>query len=193
MTWFTENPTPLVVLGILVEAALAVVLMKTGKRPVLWAMLVTAAFTAAAVVANIWIVTPREEVTAALEEMRQLLEQNDRPALIDRIDRGAVSLRNQVQSDQSYLTITRAKLNDLKVTVDPTGTAAKADFIGVIDFKDGGGRLPYNHIVMQFTVQLRKSEGKWFVTDAEYRNVNLGGGGSSAPRTESPIGSNLVG
>src|SRR5690242_16065738 len=126
MTWFTENPTPPVVVGILVEAALVVVLMKTGKRAALWGMLLTALATALVVAMNILIVTPQEEVRAALEEIRQLVEQNDRTALIDRIDPVATNLRNQAQTDLSLLTVTSAKINDLKVLVDPSGTSAKA-------------------------------------------------------------------
>ena len=36
MTWFTENPTPPIVLGIIIEAVLVVVLMKTAGRTALW-------------------------------------------------------------------------------------------------------------------------------------------------------------
>ena len=65
MTWFTENPLPLVLIGVIVEALLVVVLMRTGRRTVLWGMVLLAVGVAGAVVLERSIVTPREEVKLA--------------------------------------------------------------------------------------------------------------------------------
>lgn len=181
MTFFTENPMQPVTAGIVLAAVLVFVLMKTGRREALWALVATAAATIALVTMNILIVTPKEEVTATLEEIRLLVEADDRPALIDRIDRSAVKLRNQAQNDLAQLTVTGAKINDLKVLISSDATSAKAEFVGVIDFKDGGGRLPYTHIVLQFTVEMRKIDGRWLVTKADYAAPRLGGGGAMPP------------
>ena len=184
MTWFTENPTPPVVLGTIIAAVFAVVLAKTGKREALYGIVVTAAATIGIVVMNMLIVTPREEVTSALEEMRLLVEANDRPELRKRIDPTAVQLRNQIDSDLAYLTVSSAKIKELEVLVDASGTAAKAKFFGTIDFKDSAGRLPYTHFAFKFVVHLRKTDGIWVVTSAEYTPFSpggQGGDGSSAP------------
>lgn len=184
MTWFTENPTPPVVLGTVIAAVFAVVLAKTGKREALYGIVVTAAATIGIVIMNMMIVTPREEVTSALEEMRLLVEANDRPELRKRIDPTAVQLRNQVDSDLAYLTVSSAKIKELEVLVDASGTAAKAKFFGTIDFKDSAGRLPYTHFAFNFVVHLRKTDGIWVVTSAEYTPYSPGGhggDGSSAP------------
>lgn len=185
MTWFTENPMQPVTVGIILAALLVFVVMKTGRREALWALILTAAATIGLVIANVLIVTPREEVTATLEEIRLLVEANDRAALIDRIDGSAVKLRNQAQNDLTQLTVTAARINDLKVLIAESGQSAKAEFVGIIDFKDGGGRLPYTHIVLQFTVDLRKVDGRWLVTRADYQPYRPGGGGAGIP-TVSP-------
>lgn len=183
MTWLTENPTPPVVLGIVVEALLVVVLMKTARREALWGMLLTAAATIGIVIANFAIVTPREEVTTALEEIRQLVEQNDRPELVKRIDPAAVSLRNQVQYDLANLTVEKAEIDKLKVIVDPSATTARTEFDGVVVIREGMSRP----IPLRFRVELRKLDGRWVVSSAEYQPYNpLDGGASrSAPMAQS--------
>ncbi len=184
MTWFTENPTPPVVLGTIIAAIFAVVLAKTGKREALWGIVITMLATIGIVMMNLLIVTPREEVTTALEEIRLLVEANDRPELLKRIDPTAVQLRNQVNSDLAYLTVSSAKIKDLEVLVDDSGLKAKAKFLGSIDFKDGAGRLPYTHFVFNFVVQLKKTDGVWVVVSADYTPFNPTGHGensSSAP------------
>lgn len=194
MTWFTENPTPPVVLGVIIAAVFAIVLARTGKREALWGVILTMLATVAVVATNLLIVTPREEVTSALEEIRLLVEANDRPELLKRIDSSAVSLRNQVQSDLAYLTVGSAKIKDLEVLVDSAGTAAKAKFLGVIDFKDGAGRLPYTHFVFNFVVQLRKVDGVWVVVSADYTPFNpTGRGGESSTSPVAKIVDDRVG
>lgn len=166
MTWITENPIPPIVLAILVEAGLAVALAKTGKRWIIWAMPGVALLAIGAVVAERMIVTPREEVIGAVEEVRKIVEANDRAALLERIDHAAV--RNQVQTDlSSSVTVTEAKINDLRVLVDEAGTSATTDFIGVVHLQ---GFMREN-LALRFKVTWRKrqEDGVWVVTSAEYK------------------------
>ena len=118
MTWFTENPLPPVLIGIVVEAMLVVALFRTGKRAFLWAMLGLAAAVIGIVILERMIITPREEVKAALEEIRLLVETNDRQGLLKRIDSNpdAARLRNQVQNDLTQITVTEATITDLRAT-----------------------------------------------------------------------------
>src|SRR5262245_17270393 len=143
MTWFTEDPTPPLVLGTLIASIAAFLLIKTGHRAALWALIGTVVATIAAVVANVMIVTPREEVLATLEEIRTKVEANDPPQLLQFIHPSAIELRNRAQYDLANLTVESAKMNDLKVLVSEGGKGATADFIGVVDFANSGGRLPY--------------------------------------------------
>jgi hypothetical protein len=185
MTWFTENPTPPVVLGIVIEAILVIVLMKTGRREALWGMLLTAVATIGVVVANFAIVTPREEVTAALEEIRQLVEQNDRPELVKRLDPSAVSLRNQVQYELASLTVEKAKIDNVRILVNDDATSARAEFDGVVVIREGMSRP----IPLRFRVELRKLDGRWVVSSAEYQPYNpLDGGASRAAPMAKTIG-----
>jgi hypothetical protein len=186
MTWFTENPTPLVLLGTFVASVAGFALIKTGSRAALYALLGTVALTIAGVVANVLIVTPREEVIATLEEIRSKVEANDPPQLLTYIDSSptspAIALRNRVQYDLANLTVEGAKINDLKVVVSQNGTAAKAEFIGVVDFKTIGNGIP-PHFVLRFRVDLKRVGDRWLVMGADWEPLKLGGGGeTAAPR-----------
>jgi hypothetical protein len=169
MTWFTENPLPPVVIGIIVEAALVVGLAKTGKRGFLWGIVGTLAIVIAAVVTERMVVTPREAVTSAIEEMRAALAANDRATLLTHIDPGNVRLRNQVQFDLAQVTVSQAKINELKVEVDETGKIAVADIKGVVHFE---GTL-VRAVPVKIRAQLKKREpdGKWVVTHADYETA----------------------
>jgi hypothetical protein len=170
MTWFTENPLPPVVIGIVVGAALVVGLAKTGKRSFLWGIVATLGVVVAAVVMERVIVTPREAVTAAIEEMRAALAANDRATLLAHIDPAGIPLRNKVQIDLAQLTVTEADISDLKVDVDASGKFAKADLKGKVHFEGSATTLMYKFVAVRINVDLQKrdSDGKWLVKDATY-------------------------
>jgi hypothetical protein len=170
MTWFTENPLPPVVIGIVVEAALVVGLAKTGRRSFLWGIVGTLAVVVAAVVMERVIVTPREAVTGTLEEMRAALAANDRTTLLAHIDPTSIALRNKVQIDLAQLTVTEAKINELKVDVDDSGKGARADLKGWVRFDGNASTLMVKFVAVRINVDLRKrDDGKWIVKDATYQ------------------------
>lgn len=171
MSWFTENPLPPVLIGVIIEALLVVVLMRTGKRSVLWGMVALAALVVGIVVLERSIVTPREEVKQAIEEIRALVEANDRPALLQRIDSnpGVAELRNRVQSDLAQIHVDQAKVTDLRdedIKIDPAATRAKVGLIGSVDVS-GAAKA---HIVLRFDIDLRKRDGQWILTAAQWRS-----------------------
>lgn len=186
MTWLTENPLPPVLIGVIIEAMLAVVLMRTGKREALWGMLAVAGLVTGAVVMERMIVTPREEVHAALEEIRGLVAANNPPELLKRIDtnQGLARLRNRVQNDLAHVTVTEAKITELRdddIKVSDSGMTAKTTFIGSVDLKDAGGQVALNHVVLRFDVELHKQNGVWIITAAEYRSPMAGASGQPIP------------
>lgn len=197
MTWFTENPTPPVVLGTLIASIAAFLLIKTGSRAALYALIGTVVATIAAVVTNVLIVTPREEAIATLEEIRTKVAANDPPQLLTHIDSAptpqAIALRNRVQYDLANLTVESAKINDLKVLITESGKTAKAEFVGVVDFKTLGNGLP-PHIVLRFKVDLRKVDGRWLVIGADWEPLKLGGNGETAvPQRRALLGGGVAG
>lgn len=178
MTWFTENPLPIVLLGVIIEAMLAVVLARTGKRGVLWGMIALAALVIGSVALESYIVTPREELRTALEEVRAIVASNDPPALLKRIDTNpeVARLRNQVQRDLANVTVTDAKITELKdddIKVD--GDRARTKFIGSVDMKAIGTQMAPGHLVLKFEVEWRKKDGVWIVTAATYSSPLPGG------------------
>ena len=64
MTTLIEDPTPILVVGILIEAVLAIALLRTGRGVLLWAMLAVAGLTGLGLLLERWVVTERERVEA---------------------------------------------------------------------------------------------------------------------------------
>jgi len=184
MTWFTENPMPPVLIGVIVAASLAVVLARTGKRSALWGLLAVVASVVGIVVMERMIVTPREEVRTALEEIRGLVAANKPMELVNRIDNnpGVAELRNRVQRQLSNVEVTEAKITDLRdedILISNSGNTAKTTFIGSVNMNVPGGQ-PI-HFVLKFEVELHKKEGVWLITEAKYGSVMPGAAGGMQP------------
>lgn len=170
MTWFTENPLPIVLIGVIIEAMLAVVLARTGKRSVLWSIIGVALLVVGAVVLERFIVTPREEIRTALEEVRAIVAANDPPALIKRIDTTpqAAGLRSKVYQELANVTVTEAKITELKdEDIHVKGDVAETKFFGSVDMKLPG-QAASSHFPRMFQVKWRKKDGVWIITEATH-------------------------
>ncbi len=77
MTLLFENPLRIIFIGIVIEAVLGIVLLRTGRGALLWAMLGVLALTLAGVVVERLVVTEKERVEMTLDGITSALEAND--------------------------------------------------------------------------------------------------------------------
>ena len=77
MTWFTEDSTPLLVIGVIIEALLVLGIVKTGRVWILYAMAAVALLVGAAVYIEKHTITDTKRVRAALDNAAAALEHND--------------------------------------------------------------------------------------------------------------------
>jgi hypothetical protein len=188
MTWFTENPMPLVLIGTIVAAALAVVLTRTGRREALWGLIAVVGLVAVAVTAERMIITPREEVRTALDEIRALVAANKPADLLTRIDvnpndQELNTLRRRVQDDLARVTVTEAKITELRdedILVSESGNTAKTKFSGAVSISGGGQAGVAGSFPFRFEVDLRKKDGVWVITSAKYGSALPGAAGQAA-------------
>jgi len=184
MTWFTENPMPPVLIGTIIAAVLAVVLARTGKRSALWGLLAVVGSVVGIIVMERMIVTPREEVRTALEEIRGLVAANKPMELVNRIDTnaGVAELRNRVQRQLSDVVVTEAKITELRdedILISNSGNTAKTKFTGTVDMNVPGGQPM--HFALKFEVELQKKNGVWLISEAKYGSALPGAGGGMQP------------
>jgi hypothetical protein len=168
MSWLFEDPTPTLVAIVLIEAVLAIALVKTG-RGILLAVIAGVGLLGAGLLVLEWVVvTDKETVADTLTAAAKALEANDVPAVQQFID-PASPMRNRVASEMAQATINKATFSRLDVrfnrhTSPPT---AEADFMGYINGRDRRGEFPYGSFVGRFVVRLRREGDRWVMTDYE--------------------------
>lgn len=174
MALFVESPWPSLMLGVVVEALLAIALVRTGRAAIVAPMLFVLAVTTGLVILERTIVTESEEVEDALDAVASALEANDLPAVLAAFSPDCTRL-GEVRSALSRFTVVRAHVGgDLEVrpnrlTLPPSATAY---FTGRVEGKDKRGAVPYEHMIRKFKVRLERHGQKWLIadySDADFR------------------------
>lgn len=168
MSWFVEDPTPTLVAIVLIEAVLAIALVKTGRGILLAVIAGVGLLGAGLLIVERLVVTDKETVEDTLTAAAQALEANDPQAVQQFID-PASPMRNRVASEMSRVTINKATFSrlDVKFNRHTSPPTAEADFMGFINAHDRRGELPYESFAGRFTVRLRREGDRWLMTDYE--------------------------
>lgn len=178
MSWLFEDPTMLIAAGVLIEALLAVALVKSGRGALVGVMLGVLLLVVLGVVVEQTVVTERERVEAVLDAASAALVAGNADAVLRTIDPAAAELRSYVRSVMSQARITEVKLYDLVITVNSRTTppTARADFMGRVkgtyrgDAPAGGEGLALRRL----TVELRRDPEGWLITDYRDRGLPVG-------------------
>lgn len=173
MSWIFEDVTWLIAAGIVVEAVLAVILLRTGRGAVLFAMGAVFALVLVGVAAERLIVTEPEEVESALDAVATALEANDVPTVLSYLAPEASQIRDTVERELPRLTITEAKIRDLDVKINrlTSPATAEARFRGILNVKDNSGQFPYENYMQRFTVHLRREGNRWLLVAYEAQRI----------------------
>ena len=173
MTWITDNPIPLLILGLIAQVILGVILWTTGRGWAMVAMIVLAVTNVALLVAEYVMISPTEEVTARLHEMANTLATNESDQVLECIVPEAAQLRNEIA-----MQLRRVKINEAVVTSQPIiefatdansqRPTATAQFFGRVKAKFLRDSSPYEQMAARYTIFLRQEpDGKWLVTGYE--------------------------
>ena len=173
MTWLLEDPLPIIFLGILIEALLLGLLVQTGRRSVIVAMVgVLILFTGLLVVEQL-IVTDAESVESTLGVIAHDLKRNDVNLILSHISPSAPEIRARAASRLDQVVIRRAEIKGRpEIRVDELGRdkTAVADFTGLVAGDVRSGIVPDFHALRKFVVHFRKEDGRWKVIDYKVRN-----------------------
>ena len=174
MAWLFETPWPGFFVCLVAALALGVMLLRTGRGQLLWAMAAVAILAIVLVTVERLVVTDREQVEDTLDRLAAALKKNDAPQVISFISPSNQGLRSYAAQQ-----LKRARIRDAKITGDlsvqikgrqnpPTATA---NFIGRIEAVDLRGRAPYGTFISRFEVQLRNEGGRWLITGYEFQEL----------------------
>lgn len=169
MTWFTQNPWPVVALAVASAVGCFGLAVRTGSRWWLNGIAIGLVVGLLAVAVDWLVVTDQEAVTELVERARAAVERNDIEGVLADVDPRAEALCQWIRGAMSAAVILDAHVGDLRIEVGPEPDAARADFLGNIEARDRAGQLPYNRLIQRFEVQLRRRDGRWWITGVEMR------------------------
>jgi hypothetical protein len=169
ITWFTEDPTPIFILGGIALAVLFVFLMKTGRGLVLVAMAGVAAIMGLAVLIDALVVTDRERVEEVIYHAAAAAERNDLDGVAAFVSPSAPQIKTEIRRWIGQLAIESVSIGGLDVTIDRTTSpqTATAKFWYVGQGKWRRGDTVHDRIPGKLKVNFRKEGDRWLVTDYE--------------------------
>jgi len=168
MTIFLESPWPVILMGIVAEAVLAVVLVTTRRGLLLGAMGGVLVVVLLGVALEILVVTEREQVERTLDGIIASLNANDLNRLLeDYVAPDARTTRARAAWALNRVEIQQAKYHNLRVTINrlTSPPTALAEFYGVVFYRDRKGEIPHEYYSAQFAAEFELRDGRWMVTD----------------------------
>lgn len=166
MTILFENPWWIIFSGIILEAVLGIVLFRTGRGVLLWAILGVFALMLLGVLVERLVVTETERVEMTLDGIVAALEANDLPRVLSYVSQDATKTRGRAAWAMGRIEVQSARIYKLEITVNrlTNPPTAKAAFFGHLSYRDRQGEIPYNNYGSKFVVDLRKEGNVWVVT-----------------------------
>jgi len=168
MTMFLESPLPIIVVGVVIEAILAAILVSTRRGVVLFIMLGVLVLVGIGLVVERLVVTENERITATLDNAAAAIQANDLDRLLTYLTPSAQQSRARARQVLGMVEFTSAAIRGLEIspinrlTSPPT---VETKFTAVLGFHDRTGAIPYEHHVVGLIVRLRKEGDRWLVTD----------------------------
>jgi len=171
MTSLLETPVFVILFGILAEAVLGIVLVRTGRGVLLWPMIGVLLLVLAGVALEWLVVTDRERVEAAIDDAAAALETNpkgeSRRRMIDTyIAESDHASRALLGWALDRVQINRIKITNLEISINrlTSPPTAEAELTGYCAFKDRKGEYLREGQPIEFTLELREVEpGRWLV------------------------------
>ena len=165
-TWFTENPTPILILGVVTLAILIVLLLKTGRGAILAAMAGVALLMGLAVLTDKLIVTERERVANVIYDAAAAAEKNELEEVLKCISPSAPHITSEARSWIGQVHLDSVSIHQMDVTLDRSTQppTAVARFIVHAEGTAKRGTTIYNNYVDRLRVNFQLENNRWLVT-----------------------------
>ncbi len=176
---FLEDPTPIIVVGVITEAILAVVLVRTRRGGVLYAMGGVLLVVLIGLVVERLVVTEQKRIKATVYGAAGAIERNDQAGLGSYVAKsGSTLLRTAIgymdRPEFSSVSLSGMEVTTNDLTSPPT---AEATFYATVHFNDRHGEFPYGSYAAQIWVNLVLEDGQWKIQTVEDKKLNPLGGG----------------
>lgn len=167
ITWFTENPTPILVAGGMMLVLLVVFFLKSGRIVLFWPMGAVLAFLGLTVLIDHLVVTEREQVQNVIYDAARAAEQNRLEQVIDCISPSAPRVRDEARRWIGQAKLESVTIAQLEVTVDKSKQpfTATAHFWVRAQGEARSATTIYRNYIGRLVVNFRWEGGRWLVTD----------------------------
>jgi len=171
MTIFLESPIPILCIGLLAEAVLGLIMLRTGRGVIFWPMGGVLLLVLGGVLLEWLVVTEKERVAEAIDGAAAALEANDEKAMTLYLAKEAANLRAEVHWAMTRVEFTKAKITRLEIDINELSSppTAKVHVQGYLMFNDRKGEYPYHtQPVKELTLDLRRDSDRWVITGYTY-------------------------
>jgi hypothetical protein len=166
VTWITEDPLPLLIIGAVGFALLVLGYLASRNGRFLLAAAGLAMIVAALAVTERWIVTEAEQVEAAVWDLAGAVEENDLDAVIQALSPSADHLKQAAQAALPQVRVTAVSIKGLETEVAGTATPrmGTARFRARVEFS--ATELPNQFSHDKWELTFRREQGKWLLFNA---------------------------
>lgn len=170
---FLESPWPILLIGIAVEAVLAIMLLRSGQGRILWAMIGAGALILGGLGIERLVVTERELVEQTLDTAVSAVRTNNLNALLACISPTAPKTQGDARMVLGLAEFSRAKISEVEITINrlTSPPSAKATFLAAGEARDRRTGDWAGSFARRVTVELRKENGRWMLCD--YRDEDF--------------------
>jgi hypothetical protein len=167
MTWLLEDSLPVIVMGVILIAALAVGFIKTGSRAPLYGLAFVILLLIGLVLLERMVVTDREQVEDVLFTIAKAVERNDIDEAIRHISPEAPGVQH---ADRELRRVNFREVDikpnlEIEVFADRSPPTAEARFNVVVVGDIGGGPQRYPRYV---EVTFEKQGERWVARDYQH-------------------------
>ena len=177
MTWLVEQPLMILFAGIVIEAILLVMLLQSGRRAVLYAILAVALVVGGLLFLERQVVTDTEAIRATIHEIARDLQSNNLSAVLRHVSSTSPELREDATQRLKLVVLERVKITTIRqITVHPRANPplAEAEFSVLVIGGDRLKQVTDQRVPLSFLVELCKEAGHWRVSGYEMRQRREG-------------------
>ena len=188
MTLLLENPVPAMIVGGLTAAILGGGWLQTGRKWLLYLMVVVILLTVGAVVVERTVVTDREQITTTLHKIAALVERNQIGAAVEYAYSGSPDVRSEAQAELSKYEFSEVDIKsnlEIQVYAEERPPRAVAEFNVTAQISTRGGPIQISDRRIPRYVEVtfyQEEDGAWRVGEYAhyeptrgYRNDDMSG------------------
>lgn len=172
-----EDPTPIILAGIAIEAVLGIMLLRSGRGVLLIAMGGVALLTLVGVAVERLVVTDVEQVENLIEAGRVATERNDLQAALALVAPASAETLHQARQGFAEVNFEEVKVRGLTIAINRGATppTAQVQFTVIATFESRHGNVPYRNIVATATAKLQRFGDRWLVTELSEVRAGVSG------------------